>query len=284
MNMIRYIVLHLIPGLFIAGMSLYTITLIYQFATSPSNPYHMKPSTFISIGSISVVVILGLLGCAAVDKERTHTEYAVMKDITDSLTPIPSAQEIVDNIGIGTSTWNSVNFSFGNFSDVSLEPHVRISLSKPPSRLSASEFTRKREVETFKTKLTALLDSARNDTTGRPNSSIYLPMVEELTRLSNCSADRKVLVMYTDLMENFPGLSFYSPQTFALIRTDPDKVKALLAAQSKLPDLTGIEVYIIHQPKNAKDDAVFRTVGNFYSMILSEAGATVTVSANLTNQ
>lgn len=283
MKTLRYISFNLIPGLIILGMSLYGLILLYQFTTSPLNPIHMKPSTFISTCCIAFVVMLIFLGCAAVDSQRKHIEYAAMIDLTDSIKIVPDENSVVADLGIDENIWNSANFSLGTFTDVSYTPHARISLAKAPSRLTASEFTRKREVVAFKTNLSALLDSARSDTSGKPNSSLYLPMVEELTRLSNSTADRKVLVIYSDMMENSLDLSFYSPNTLALLRTDPDKVKAMLFAKAKLPNLTSIEIKLIYLPKNAKDDAVFHTVSQFFSSMLSEAGATVSISANLNN-
>ncbi|MEO5644466.1 MAG: hypothetical protein ABIQ40_02080 [Bacteroidia bacterium] len=244
----------------------------------------MKPSTFIFTCCVALVAMLVLLGCATADGQRKHIEYAVMIDLTDSIKVVPDENSVVSDLGIDGNIWSSVNFSLGNFTDVSYTPRAHLSLAKAPGRLSASEFTRKREVVAFKATLTTLLDSARSDTSGKPNSSLYLPIVEELTRLSNSTADRKVLVIFSDLMENSPDVSFYSPNTLALLRTNPDKVKAMLFAKAKLPNLKGIEIKLIYQPKNAKDDAVFRTVSQFFSSMFTEAGATVTISANLTNQ
>lgn len=279
----HYIFRDLIPFLIVSGLIIYGLILFYQFITSPSNPIHMKPYTFFLILGFAVAGTLVFIGCEVAGKQRTHTEYSVMIDRTDSMKAIPDKRSLITDIRIDKDIWNSVNFSFGYFSDVSLEPHLRLSLAQAPNRLAASEFTRKREVETFKATLPSLLDSVLSDTAGKPNSSIYLPIAEELTRLSKTTADRKVLVIYSDLMENAPDLSFYSPNIFALFRTNPDKVKAMLFAKTKLPNLTGIEIILIYHPKNAQDDAVFRTVSNFFSTMFSQAGATVTISANLSN-
>ena len=54
-------------------------------------------------------------------------------------------------------------------------------------------------------------------------------------------------------------------------------------AQSKLPTLAGITVYLIYQPKDANDDAVYHVVSNFYKQLLESKGATVRIEANLLN-
>jgi hypothetical protein len=241
----------------------------------------MKPSTLISICCIMLVIMIVLFSCAVPEGQRKHNEYGAMIDFTDSVKAIPAADAVIADIGIDKNIWYSVNFNLRKFTDVSYTPYAQVSLAKAPPRLEASKFTRQRDVTAFTTKLTAVIDSAREDTSGKPNSSIYLPMVEELTRLSNVTADRKVLVIFSDLMENSPDLSFYSPRMLTLIRTNPDKVKAMLFAKAKLPNLKGIEIKLIYEPKNAKEDVVFQTVSQFFSSMFTEAGAMVTISASL---
>ena len=226
--------------------------------------------------------MIGFFACATSDT-RKSTDYSVIRDLTDSVKVMPDEDALISDLGIDTNIWNGINFSFFNVSDVSYTPHWRISLSKGGDRLASSEYVRKREVTAFKGKLTALLDSARSDTVGRDHSSIYLPIAEELARLSNSNADRKVLVIYSDLMENTPDLSFYNPRTFAQLNSDPDIIVDKLTAKAKLPDLTGIAIHLVYEPKDAQDDIRFRQVSGFFRQLFEGQGATVSISANLTN-
>jgi hypothetical protein len=241
----------------------------------------MKPTTFFT--SFVLIVTVIVLGACANMNRRTSTEYSVLRDLTDSTKAMPDEDVLLTDLGIDTNIWNGINFNFFNISDVSYTPHWRISLGTGGDRLASSEFTRKREIVAFKAKLTALLDSARSDTTGREHSSIYLPMAEELTRLANSNADRRVLIVYSDLMENTSGLSFYNYKTFAQIDSGPDKIKSKFLAKAKLPDLTGVEIRFIYEPKNAKADNDFRRVSNFFRRMFEEQGAKVSISANLIN-
>ena len=241
----------------------------------------MKPTTFFTSFVLLIVTMIVLGACTNVNR-RTLTEYSVLRDLTDSTKAIPDEDALLKDIGIDTNIWNGVNFNFFNIADVSYTPHRRISLEKGGDRLASSEFTRKREITAFKAKLTTLLDSARSDTTGRNHSSIYLPIAEELKRLANSNAERKVLVVYSDLMENTPGLSFYNPLTFAEISSDPDKIKAMFFTKAILPDLTGVEIHLVYEPKNAKDDANFRRVSDFFRQVFLAQGAKVSISATLT--
>jgi hypothetical protein len=272
----------IITGLALTGIALYACIILIRHITSPLNPYYMKPSTFFSIMAIAIIGIITLSACSNTDT-RTSTDYTILRDLTDSTLAMPDKAELITDLEISTNIWNGINFNFFNVSDVSYTPHWRISLVKGGKRIASSEFSRKREVEGFKARLSALLDSAAHDTAGREHSSIYLPMVEELTRLANGNADRKVLVVLSDLMENTPDLSFYKPRTFAELESDPDKIKDELFAKEQLPDLTGVEIRLIYQPKNAKDDIRFQRVSNFFKQMFEAQGAKVTISANLPN-
>lgn len=270
----------ILTNLVLLGIAVSALVLLIRHITSPLNPHYMKPTTFFVMIAIGLIGIIALGACANMDN-RTSTEYSLIRDLTDSTIVLPNEDEIITDLDIKTNIWNGINFNFFNVSDVSYTPHWRIVLVKGGKRIASSEFSRKREINTFKARLSALLDSAQSDIPGRTHSSIYIPIVEELTRMSNSNADRKVLVVYSDLMENTQDISFYNSRTFAELGSNPEKVKAKLLAEAKLPNLSGISIHFVHEPKNAKDDANFRRVSELFRQMFEAQGAEVTISANL---
>lgn len=283
MKTARYIFGNLIPGLAMFGMSIYFINGVgHYFINSLLNIMHMKPNTLIWIWITVGVIMLTIFGCA-ISQHRPTTEYATLIDETDSTFVVPDSAEVIADLGLDTNMWAGVNFSLARIKDVSYTPHASITLAQGGNRLASSQFTRMREVNLFEKKLAATLDSVRREKPGKPNSSVFLPMANELTRLANSRADRKVLNVFSDLMENTQSVSFYHKQTFALFRSDPQKIQDMLFAEAVLPDLTGIEVRLVYEPKNANGDAVFQIVSGFYKKLLEDKGATVTISANLSD-
>ncbi len=273
----------ILTGLVGFGIALCALIILIRHITSPLNPYYMKPTTLFTTLAIVIVAMIALAACSNIDK-RTSTDYSVIRDLTDSTTVMPDEDALVVDLGIDANIWNGIDFTFFNVSDVSYTPHRRISLTTGGDRLASSEFTRKREVTAFKAKLMALLDSARRDTAGREHSSIYLPMAGELTRLAASNADRKVLVVFSDLMENTPDLSFYNSRTFAQLLTDQETISNQLSFKANLPDLAGVEIHFIYEPKNAKDDATYRRTSSFFKTLFESKGAKVSISANLLSQ
>ncbi len=282
MKALRYILLDLIPGLAMIAVCLYTLVDIDYHEITQTNPLLlMKPSTLFAYCALFLLIAIVLVGCAAT-QYRPTTEYAVLIDETDSSFAVPDISQVIIDLGLDTDMWAGINFSLARITDVSYVPYSSIVLGKGGNRLASNQYARKREVIAFKTRLSELLDSVKNDTPGKPNSSVYLPLVNELTRLANSNAERKVFSVFSDLMENRPSLSFYNPQTFALLHSNPAVIEAKLFSHAKLPDLTGIEVRLIYQAQDAKDDAVFQIVSDFYKKLLESKGAKVTISANLT--
>lgn len=273
--------LRFIKRLVLIGIACCALLTLIHRCISPLNPTDMKPTTIFATVATALIGIIALSACANMDK-RITTEYSLIRDLTGPVKVMPDENEIITNLHIKQNIWNGINFSFFNVSDVSYTPHWRITLVKAGKRLASSESVRKKEVQTFEASLTTLLDSTANDTAGRNHSSIYLPMVEELTRLSKSSAERKVLLVYSDLMENTSEISFYNAQTLTALVSKPETIQEKLFAKAKLPDLSGIEIHFVYQPTNTDDDTQFWLVSGFFRQLFEAKGAKVSVSANLT--
>ena len=63
----------------------------------------------------------------------------------------------------------------------------------------------------------------------------------------------------------------------------PETIETIFEKKAVLPSLVGIEVYLIYQPTTAENDATYRVVSEFYKTLLESKGATVNISANLSN-
>lgn len=285
MRTVRYLFGNLIPGFVLMSLGIYLLVENYYNMNSPINLnyYPMKASTYILLCIAGFLAMsTAFIACGGAER-RTVTDYVVLIDETDSTFSVPNTDELLSDLRLDTNMWNGVNFTLARIADVSYTPHSSFSLSKGGSRLASNQYGRKREVDAFKAKVTTLLDSVRRDKPGKPNSSIWIPLVNELTRLANSKADHRVLIVSSDLMEHTRTVSFYDKHTFVLLRSDPTKIEERLFAESELPNLDGIEVHFVHEPKNAQEDAVFLVVSDFYKKLLEGKGATVTISANLTN-
>lgn len=229
-------------------------------------------TTFILIGAVIIFHVI--------KAQQVTTEVSVLRDITDKHISQPKAKEILPLFDLSAKNkWNGGIFRFQNISDVSFNQAKAVSI-EPAQPWLSNEFTREKQLERFEDSISHIVVDAAKDSVGKEYSSIYYPLAAELNRISASATQKKILVLYSDLMQNDLSVSLYA-QEFDLLKHNPDSLKAELEKQKPLLDLTGIEVYIIYQPDDQEQDQEFRIVSAFYTKLLEEKGATVSISANL---
>lgn len=231
----------------------------------------------------TLLALILLISAGFVLLVRSHqpppvTEAVVLRDITDSLQAQPQADEIVSLYGLEQDKWSGAIFRFVDLTDVSFNRVSEIKLTSA-NRWLSNEPEREKEILHFKAGIAEIL-SAKNQI-GRTHSSIFLPITRELNFLSQSKADRKILVVYSDLMENSPDISFYNPKTFRLLQSNPDSLKIFFEKMQSLSAYNRIEVHFIFQPKDSAQDTEFKVVSEFYEQLLEEKGAQISISANL---
>lgn len=231
--------------------------------------------TFISV----VLIMIGIISCAGT--KPSITEISMLWDITDNYLSQPKSNEILPLFNFSENNkWNGGLFRYSTLSDVS---YTRIKETKieAQNQWLSNELERAKQIQKFKSEIEIFINESVNDSIGKEHSSVYLPIARELNHLSESKAQRRILVVYSDLMENGLDVSLYSKDKFTLLKSNPGAFRRQLEAQQALPALTGIEVYFIYQPKDIEKDKLFNTVSAFYKQLLEEKGANVKIQANL---
>ncbi|TND10175.1 MAG: hypothetical protein FD123_423 [Bacteroidetes bacterium] len=225
-------------------------------------------------------VILALLIFAACSNDPSSTTAVVlMHDETEAAHAAPVASEIAALYDF-TVVENGGTFRDVPITDVSHTKATEAQIA-PVNKWLSNSLARKKDVKAFKDSIAHILSRPGKDSS-LPHSSVYLPIVQELTALAQSKADRRFLVVYSDLMENTPELSFYGKKTLKHLEREPEIIKTLFEQYAPVPKLSCITVYLIHEPTDAEHDRIYRIVSGFYKSLLEEHGATVHISANLT--
>lgn len=223
-----------------------------------------------------VAVISLIMACAS--QSSQITEVVVLSDITDRHLTQPKAEEILTLFN-PQSKWDGRVFLLGDLTDVSYNQVKEVRLEAQNEWLS-NELDRGKEIKQFNNSVSEIISNDGMSAEGKGNSSVYFPIAKELNRLSQSSSTNKVLLIYSDLMENTREMSFYDERKFNLLKANPDPVKKYFDAQVELRSLAGIKVYIIFQPSGVKEDEQFRVVSGFYKKLLEDKGATVEITAS----
>jgi hypothetical protein len=230
--------------------------------------------------SILITGIAATLLVACTMQTPSTTEIIVLFDITDAQLAQPNPDEILALCNL-QNKWDGLVFRFIDLTDVS---YNRISVAKLETKNEwlSNEMEQDKEIKSFKNEVLAIMANRKNDIIGKNNSSIYLPIASELNRLSKVKTGNKLLIIYSDLMENTENLSFYRKSDFSLLKENPKQVQEQLEKLATLNSLSGIEAWFIYQPSETKSDQDFQIVSGFYKKLLEDKGAKVTISANLT--
>ena len=228
---------------------------------------------------IFIVLVIVTVNFSCTQKKQFATEITVLYDITDKQSSQPTTNEILSLYDL-ENKWNGAMFRFTKLTDVSYNQEKEANLETKNEWLS-NELERDKEIKNFKNEVLEIIGSSIKEETRKSNSSLYIPIANELNKLSQNKSDKRVLVIYSDLMENTPDLSFYRKRDFELLKINPEQVQKQLEKLAVLNSLSGIEVYFIYQPSDTKSDQIFQTISQFYKKLLEDRGAKVTISANL---
>jgi hypothetical protein len=232
-----------------------------------------------TIGIIFILLFLSILTALVTYHKPVSTEISVLGDITDSLLAKPDAKEIIRLYNFSNNNkWNAALFRFADVTDVSMNRTSEFKMESENKWLS-NEPERDKEIKKFQSGISEVLSA--NESFGREHSSVYLPIAHELIRLSESKLEKRMLLVYSDLMENTPDLSFYDKRDFQLLVSNPDSLKKLFTQWEPLPSLNGIAVFLIYQPADIDADWKFKEVSGFYKKFLEDKGAQVNVLANL---
>lgn len=252
----------------------------------------MKTRTFLNRIAVIIIIAFLAVGC---DQTPTETlECSVLIDITGSNASTSSLEHLglaaMENLlktsddQIGKRT---VIYRQSLISDTFMNHQKEFILPPAPSFFTGNSFDYKDRQAQFFVDVSTAIDQAKKDTTGRGYSSVYVPVARELRKLAQSKSQERILVVYSDLIENNDFLTFLDTNKSRRLRQlralnkNPKKFEKLLQEEMPLPnDLQGITVYIIHNPDTATE-RYFKPLLALYEKMLSKRGAVVISQANL---
>ena len=233
---------------------------------------------------IIILVILTLTGITTVflklksDKQPTITELTVMRDITDTHV---SELKVADIVSIfNMNKWDGANFRFVDITDVTYN-HTYEKKIEPENEWMGNELDRNKKVKQFYSEISQVLDTVKTESIGKDNSSVYIPIAHELNRLSQSTSQKRILLIYSDLIENTDQFSLYSKNNLTLLKTNPKVAQEYFENLTPLNNLGGIRIFFVFQPTDIDTDEQYKLISGFYKNLFESKGATVEITANI---
>jgi hypothetical protein len=217
---------------------------------------------------------------ACISSQTNTTEVVVLRDVTEKNMIQPKADDILKLYDFSGNNWNGGRFRFSDISQVSRNQTQQVRMESANQWLS-NKFQREDDINHFQKSITEIVNKAGQVVMGKDNSSIYIPIAKELNLLSQSKSEKRIFIVYSDLMENTEELSFYRKNDFALLETEPKLLQEKFEKLSEINSLSGIQVWFIYQPSDPISDKQFNIISEFYRKLLESKGAKVNISANL---
>lgn len=235
----------------------------------------MKVASFIS--TLPIILAVCFSSC---ESEPMSQSVSILLDQTEEQFTHISTEEFtsISLLTVNENNGESVRIQpiteFG-FNEVR---SFKIEAVKNP--LTGNDYEREGDIDNYLLGIDSAISELLCERKERTGSVIYKIMSEELNCLSESKANKRILIVNSDLMEK-SFIDFYLQGTFNLLKNHPDKVQDKLLKNYPLKKLNGIEIYIIYKPVDKMDSERFEIVSGFYKEFLESQGAKVHIGANL---
>lgn len=217
----------------------------------------------------SIILFLMLSGCA--QAPPTKTDLYLYLDYTEG----QRYENLAEDVDKYLALMQIDNDASPNFGTVRIVPihdlgaarKATVKLKPGKSQLEGNRYLRQQEVLAFKTKLLEKINDLNAEYGGQAlnSSQIFEPLRKGIKKLNTSDANHKVMVVYSDMLENSPLANFHQ---------SGKNHKAMMAkfeAKKGLEDIDDIAIFIVH-PVDKRNDAKIRASGDFWRTYFVQKG------------
>lgn len=216
-------------------------------------------------------IFLLAIGCHTTPP--TETELYIYLDFTEGQDYSQQFAEDLDTYGELLNLEEAGSPNFGKVKifplyDLASARSKTVKLKKGKSEFEANKFLRQKEVDKFKTQLLNSLTEINEKYTGTAlnNSHLIAPICRGIKKLNKSKANRKVVLIYSDMLENSEIANFHTKKG---LRTDwTHQIDAACDPE----DVSDLAIYVVY-PVDKKNDAKITHAANFWTNYFASKGA-----------
>lgn len=223
----------------------------------------MKNKTKIIIVNFlwAIILLLILAGCSESPPKQTdlylyfdYTEGQVYEDIADDVDKYLELMQLEDGASANYGTVKLIPIH-----DLGAARKATVKLKPGKSKMEGNRYLREQEVDAFKSKLLDKVAEMNERYGGKPlsGSQIFEPIRKGVKKLNASDANHKVMVVYSDMLENSSLANFHKTGK------DHEAMMAKFEAKKGIDDLSDIEIFVVH-PIDKNNDAKIQASGDFW--------------------
>jgi len=234
-----------------------------------------------------IIILLIFLSPGCKKEPAATTQICVLIDVTDKnfqdekvvSETLPKLLKMM-NLDKENGGFSGGEIKFSLINELSDSKSKTVKLKTAESGLlGENPLVRKDEVTAFYTQtekaFSAVISSAD---WGTDASKIYQKVTRELIKMKNTQADKKYMVIYSDMLENSDLFKFYGSNWKApiekMIESPEATIKQLAQKGPALPDLSEYEIFIVTQ-RTPENDEKINASERFWTALFEYQGATV---------
>lgn len=143
-----------------------------------------------------------------------------------------------------------------------------IKLKKGKSEFEANQFLRQKEVDKFKTKLSTALMEINEMYTGKAlkRSHLIEPICKGMQKLNKSNADNKVVLIYSDMLENSNIANFHGKNS------NPKNWRKQIDTACGPEDVSDLNIFVVY-PIDKKTDKKISKAEKFWTEYFASKGA-----------
>lgn len=229
-----------------------------------------------------ILLLILIFVCCGKQSEKNQNVVSVLSDTTeDTFLARINDTILVSKLGINQNIWEAYRFRFGTLNSLVHNKREAFYLENE-NPLFGNELQRKYKVKLFKTQISKLLAQSNNKEDS--NSSIWLPLIEEIKAQQQLPNAKSTLYLFSDLQENTSWFSIYNPKDKFQLEKNSSKIVALFLKQldEQKSNNSQLKVVVVFQPRNQDEDASFTLMKGLYKKLFNHLNIPIEFTSNLT--
>ena len=231
----------------------------------------MKNYQILIIALLAAILFLWNASCGGSPPMQESLAMSVLIDRTDELQLEPEKEQIYRLFRLNPKSLKEVEtgvaIRVSEISSVDFNRNMDIKI-EPVDFHSINIKARQKEIRKFYEQLE--LAFTRTEAKAQGNSSIFVPIAREANRLAKSGANKKMLIVYSDLAEHSSWLNAYKEYN-----SPKESLVKKFKQQIDLSDLSGLKIVVRYIPRNTDDNARFNKLIKVYTKLFEEKGATI---------
>lgn len=228
--------------------------------------------------SISTVAIAALFAVQSCRQPKVAVALTVMHDITDTMASRPDTASLLRCFDIlKADPYAGAGFRCVPITDIVHNRAVEEGI-RPECKLLSNPLDRAARAGAFTRKVAEAVIRLWGMPVGRQSSSVLKAVQSEAMLLAEGDAERRILVVYSDLREN--GLvNLHTRAGLEMLMSQRDSIRERLEREVPDMNLSGVEIRLVYEARDYADSEAFSAMAQIYEEIFERRGAKVFVGA-----